>query len=97
LSRETALASLAGMNLSSPSSINSSVPLMSMARSLPNYGSDTSLGYEEIFSNIADQNSKYGDAVRASLQEGKNQNAQKLVNIPDNISADYTKILQTAS
>lgn len=97
LSRETALASLAGMNLSSPSSINSSVPLMSLARSLPNYGSDTSLGYEEIFSNIADQNSKYGDAVRASLQEGKNQNAQKLVNIPDNISADYTKILQTAS
>ena len=70
---------------------------MSMARSLPGYGSETTLGYQEIFSNIADQNSKYGEAVRASLQEGTNQNAQRLVNIPDNISADYTKILQATS
>ena len=97
LSRETALTSLVGINLSAPSSISSSVPLMSMARSLPGYGSETTLGYQEIFSNIADQNSKYGEAVRASLQEGTNQNAQRLVNIPDNISADYTKILQATS
>jgi len=98
LSRETALCSLAGINLSSPSTISSSVPLMSMSRSLPTYGVDNSqLGYEEIFSNIADQNSKYGDAVRASLQEGKNQNAQLLVNIPDNFSADYTKTLRTTA
>jgi hypothetical protein len=69
-----------------------------MSRSLPTYGVDNSqLGYEEIFSNIADQNSKYGDAVRASLQEGKNQNAQLLVNIPDNFSADYTKTLRTTA
>lgn len=98
LTRETALCTIAGINISSPSSISSSVPLMSMARSLPQYGIDQSrLGYEEIFSNIADQNSKYGDAVRASLQEGKNQEAQKNVNIPDNMSADYTKILRDNS
>jgi hypothetical protein len=97
LTRETALSSLVGIDFSSPSSISSSVPLMSMARSLPGYGAETTLGYNEIFSNIADQNSKYGEAVRASLQEGTNQNAQRLANIPDNISADYTKILQTTN
>ena len=72
--------------------------MRSLARSLPQYGVDSSgVGYEEIFTAIADQNSKYGDAVRASLQEGKNQNAQKNVNIPDNMSADYTKILRDNS
>lgn len=98
LTRETALCTLAGIDVTSPSTISSSVPLMSLARSLPQYGVDNSgVGYEELFTAIADQNSKYGDAVRASLNEGKNQNAQKNVNIPDNMSADYTKILRNNS
>lgn len=98
LTRETALSTIAGIDITSPSTISSSIPLMSLARSLPQYGVDSSgIGYEEIFTAIADQNSKYGDAVRASLQEGKNQTAQKNVNIPDNMSADYTKILRDNS
>lgn len=98
LTRETVLSTIAGVDITTSSTINSSVPLMSLARSLPQYGVDSSgIGYEEIFTAIADQNSKYGDAVRASLQEGKNQNAQKNVNIPDNMSADYTKILRENS
>lgn len=98
LTREETLRPLAGIDLLSPLVINGSTMVINMAKQLPNFGKDSQqLGYEEIFTNIADSSNRYGDAVLASLSEGKTKSVQQSAGIPDNISANAQDQLQAVS
>ena len=92
--RETHLQGQAGMDINNPPSIRSATGVLGMASSLPKYGVDKQqMGYNTVFTNIADTRTVYGEAVQVALLEGRNQSRQSANGVPDNITADPTAIL----
>lgn len=74
ISGASSLWSTAGVDLTSPppNSLGSS---MAFATNLHKFGSDTSgSGIADVLRNIANTSTKYGEAVKASLAEGNNNN-----------------------
>ena len=92
--RQASLLSTAGINLASPPAITAVTGVLAMAGSLPRYGVDKQqLGFKEMFTNIADTSTVYGEAIQVALLEGRNQSRQSLSSVPDNITADPIAIL----
>lgn len=78
ISQATSLWSTAGVDLTSPAP-NSLGSSMSFATNLHKFGSDKSgSGVGELLNNMANNSSKYGESVKASLAEGNNNKLLQL-------------------
>jgi len=97
INRESGLLPLAGVDLANPPVVPGVTGVLNLAKNLPKYGEDKqNLGYKDVMAGVADKNSVTGQAIMASLMEGRNRARQQSAGIPDNISADSNSILSNS-
>jgi hypothetical protein len=94
MARSSALLPMAGIDLASPPQVSGMTGVLNMAASLPKYGVDKQqMGFNQTFTGVADKSSVYGEAVLASMLEGRNAARATSAGVPNNITADPIKML----
>lgn len=78
--REVTLHTLADINLSSPPASLGTIGPLILAQSLANNG--------DLLYGMANVTTSYGEAIRAAIQESRNQSQKDLADIPDNITSN---------